>query len=80
MEKEDERIELEGVPQREKVQIHIGNFQADTIGCLLPGTGVSSDFSSVTNSAKAMEILRDSLRKFEEKIRQSALIEVEIRD
>ena len=38
------RIELIGVPgQRENVQIHIGNFPKDSLGCVLVGTAYTPD-------------------------------------
>ena len=32
-------IQLRNVPNRTAIQIHIGNFPKDTVGCILPGKG-----------------------------------------
>jgi len=51
------RIELTGVPgHREHVQIHIGNFPRDTVGCVVVGTSYTVD--KVLNSAHAYEKLK----------------------
>jgi len=58
------RIELRDVPNRSKVQLHIGNTAADTRGCLLPGMELDKgSLCRVIDSAAAMEKLR---RAFEE--------------
>jgi len=51
------RLELEGVEGRSNIQIHVGNYPADTTGCILPGTGRSGDM--VTNSSDARQQIRD---------------------
>src|SRR5262245_29858026 len=33
------RLELANVPNRTNVEIHLGNFPGNTVGCLLPGIG-----------------------------------------
>ncbi|MEZ5431155.1 MAG: DUF5675 family protein [Verrucomicrobiales bacterium] len=55
------RIQLEGVPQREEIQIHVGNKQDDSVGCLLPGLSVSEDFTEVHESRKAIGKIRETL-------------------
>jgi hypothetical protein len=58
------RIELLDVPDREHVQIHIGNTTADSVGCLLPGRSIASSLCTVYKSAEAMDLLRDALTGF----------------
>ena len=54
------RIQLDGTRPRDLVEIHLGNYPADTHGCILLGTGrSSSDPCMVTGSASAMGRLRD---------------------
>jgi hypothetical protein len=53
------RIELDPVPKRDFVQIHLGNFPRNSIGCILLGTGRSvSNGCMVTGSEIAMKELR----------------------
>lgn len=35
--------ELANVPDRENIEIHIGNFHRDSLGCILLGTTISMD-------------------------------------
>jgi hypothetical protein len=58
------RIELLDVPDREHVQIHIGNTTADSVGCLLPGRSIASSLCAVYKSAEAMDLLRQALTGF----------------
>jgi hypothetical protein len=58
------RLELSAVPDRMNVQIHIGNFPSDTVGCLLPGLGTLPDTCAVQNSAAAMAHLRTLFTAF----------------
>ena len=46
---------LVGVPAHEFIEIHIGNFNADSDGCILVGMG--STLVSITNSKAAFEAL-----------------------
>ena len=48
------RIELTDVPGRSNVQIHVGNFVADGIGCVLIGSNLSPDLCTLQASAVAM--------------------------
>ena len=53
------RIELDSIPSREFVQIHIGNFPENTVGCILLGKGRSpTNGCAITGSASAMKDLR----------------------
>lgn len=48
------RIELKNVPNRDNVQIHIGNSVDDSKGCILVGLGHNgSDVCTLTKSTKA---------------------------
>ena len=55
------RIQLEGVPSRTAVQIHVGNYPSDILGCILLGTGYAVNM--VTNSRKAMGLLKAAYEK-----------------
>lgn len=46
---------LKGVPGRDAIMIHRGNYPKDTLGCLLPGLTAGKD--SVAQSTAALEIL-----------------------
>ncbi len=53
------RIELEGTGTRKNIQIHLGNRPKDTIGCILPGTGDSTDAQClIAGSKQAMDQIR----------------------
>lgn len=55
------RIELQGTGDRKNVQVHIGNRPDNTIGCILLGTGDSTDSNcSIGGSAAAMQKLKDA--------------------
>jgi hypothetical protein len=43
----------------EGIRMHVGNYAANTDGCLLPGTGVTKDM--VVNSVRAFEALNAKL-------------------
>lgn len=56
------RIELLNVPgNRQNVQIHIGNYPKDVLGCVLVGTSFAAD--KVLDSAKAYEKLKAAYRE-----------------
>jgi hypothetical protein len=42
------RIELTDVPNRSNVQIHVGNFLADGVGCILIGSNLTADLCTLT--------------------------------
>ncbi len=52
--------ELQDVPDRTDVQIHIGNYPKDTLGCILVGTEFGGD-KSISNSEKAFRLLMHRL-------------------
>jgi hypothetical protein len=49
------RIELTDVPMRDNVQIHVGNFIADGVGCILLGTNATVGACTLENSKAAMD-------------------------
>ena len=55
------RIQLDKVPGRDNVQIHIGNWPFQTEGCILVGTKVNPDACTLTGSADAYDKLRVAL-------------------
>ncbi|WP_188746610.1 DUF5675 family protein [Parapedobacter defluvii] len=52
------RIQLENVPNRTGVQIHMGNYTREIKGCVLVGTGANVGNCSVQNSALAYSRLK----------------------
>ncbi|OPY91217.1 MAG: hypothetical protein A4E72_00234 [Syntrophus sp. PtaU1.Bin208] len=68
------RIELEGVPGRTNIQIHVGNTPEDTTGCILPGT--TEDVDRVNNSRDARDVIRQEV----ENAGPGARIQVNITD
>ncbi|PSR52643.1 hypothetical protein AHMF7605_03430 [Adhaeribacter arboris] len=58
------RLELDNVPDRKNVQIHIGNFPKDTIGCLLPGKEAGASQCKVLRSNEAMAELKSLFTVF----------------
>lgn len=53
------RIELSGTGERKNVQIHLGNKPDNTRGCILLGTGDSTDAScSISGSKQALQLLQ----------------------
>ncbi|MBZ9674562.1 DUF5675 family protein [Mesorhizobium sp. ES1-1] len=55
--------EVENVPGRKDILLHIGNYLANTQGCLLVGLGfsVTDRLSMVTSSAFAIELMRQEI-------------------
>jgi Family of unknown function (DUF5675) len=49
------RIELTDVPGRTNVQLHVGNFVADGLGCVLIGANLSQDLCALTDSKKTFD-------------------------
>ncbi|WP_143165248.1 DUF5675 family protein [Flavobacterium cucumis] len=47
------RIQLDNVPNRTGVQIHMGNYTSEIQGCILVGTNANIDNCNVQNSATA---------------------------
>jgi hypothetical protein len=54
------RIQLENVPNRSGVQIHMGNYTAQIEGCILVGTDAKIDNCSVLNSSTAYAKLKEA--------------------
>jgi hypothetical protein len=52
------RIQLENVPNRTGVQIHMGNYTTQIKGCVLVGTNAKVDNCSVQNSSTAYSKLK----------------------
>lgn len=53
------RIELTGTGPRSNIQLHVGNRPANSIGCILPGTGNSTDSQCrIEGSRQAMDALK----------------------
>jgi len=51
------RIELENVPSRSNVQIHVGNFTSQIFGCTLVGTSADLNTCVIFHSKDAMKLL-----------------------
>jgi hypothetical protein len=49
------------VPDRDDIEIHIGNFPVDTDGCILVGTQVGEDEVSIEGSAVAFHAMMAEL-------------------
>jgi hypothetical protein len=63
------RIQLDVVPGRKLVQIHLGNFPANTIGCILLGTGrAPNNGCAITGSQTALSQLRERYGSTERRI------------
>ena len=54
------RIQLENVPNRTGVQIHMGNYTRQIEGCILVGTNAKIDNCSVHNSSAAYSKLKEA--------------------
>lgn len=44
------RIELTDVPNHSNIQLHVGNFVADSLGCVLVGANLTKDLCQLTES------------------------------
>ncbi len=58
------RIALLDVPNRENIQIHVGNYTSDITGCIVPGKKISLDDCSVSDSRPAMQDLEIAFNAF----------------
>ncbi|MBS1635305.1 MAG: hypothetical protein JST26_05235 [Bacteroidetes bacterium] len=54
------RIQLENVPNRTGVQIHMGNYTSQIQGCVLVGTNANVNNCSVQNSSDANSKLKNA--------------------
>lgn len=54
------RIQLDNVPNRTGVQIHMGNYTTQIEGCVLVGTEAKVDNCTVVNSAAAYAKLKEA--------------------
>jgi hypothetical protein len=57
-------LELSNVPGRDLVQVHIGNYPTNTIGCLLVGLDANANQCAVLKSADAMALLMKEFTVF----------------
>lgn len=55
------RIELDNVAGRKNIQIHIGNYTSQIMGCTLVGMGANVDGCTVSDSKKARDKVREKL-------------------
>jgi len=59
-----EVIELVGVPGRRFIQVHLGNYTSQILGCILPGTGLKDinhdGVFDVTNSKEAFSYIMEN--------------------
>lgn len=55
------RIELVNVSNRGNIQIHVGNFTSETMGCFLVGVKANIDDCSVSDSKKALKKIEERL-------------------
>jgi hypothetical protein len=53
-------FELKSVPDRQEVQIHIGNYPKDTLGCILVGMSFNGDYS-IGSSTEAFHRFMNNL-------------------
>lgn len=50
--------QINNVPGRDSILLHVGNSPTDTHGCVLLGKGVSPTTPMISNSKEALELLR----------------------
>lgn len=64
-EKYKNHFHILGVPGRSYILIHVGNYNKNTKGCLLPGDSVTDidgdGYNDVTNSGNTMKLLNNVL-------------------
>jgi hypothetical protein len=65
------RIELTDVPGRTHVQLHVGNFVADGVGCILIGSNLKPDLCTLTDSKAAFDKFKLSFAAAASKFGQS---------
>ncbi|MCX2780412.1 DUF5675 family protein [Microbulbifer thermotolerans] len=53
--------ELQDVPGRSKILIHVGNYASDVVGCIAVGSSLAPGGWWVTKSAEAIDRLRELL-------------------
>ena len=70
------RIQLENVPGREYIQLHVGNFQNEIEGCILLGAELGNDQCMVTESHKAVELLRERISAKAEKGNMTSIVDI----
>lgn len=58
------RIELLNVPNREHIQIHLGNYTSDITGCTLVGKSVNTENCSVGKSKDAIKEIERLFKAF----------------
>ncbi|MFT5730781.1 MAG: hypothetical protein ACI8PB_004971 [Desulforhopalus sp.] len=52
------RLQLKGVPKREGIQLHIGNYPSDIQGCILVGRKVENSVNSINESVESYKDLK----------------------
>ncbi|MES0881782.1 DUF5675 family protein [Roseibium sp. SCP14] len=54
------RLQLDNVPGRDGIQLHIGNYTGEIEGCILVGNGISDDLCTLNGSADAYAKLKNA--------------------
>lgn len=62
------RIELTNVPNRDYIQIHLGNYPFQTTGCTLVGTAATPKNCTVQNSTLALDKIKNALSTLSQEI------------
>ena len=68
------RIELIDVPQRTNIQLHIGNFIPDGVGCLLVGSNLSKDLCQLIDSKSAFDKFKLAFAETAARLGQNDLV------